>query len=321
METDIPTFYTHKTRPDWGMATLAWAKRDKRALLFDDGKLRRFKAAYYHLLEPVDLPLDEALARTEHMEQSLELHEARDVATQEAREQGKRLVTLKDQIAIFKHIFKGGFSDPEYISLYRHGENNNLKRHWDGTIEAAATGFEQERMAELLGKRDFTAIVTTFKEVLSSQPLTSGAKHIGILDRLPQGRDQQIAEALFAVLWEEGNYVERMNRLVKSLTMGDAIPSWPVATMAAALVHPNKHVAVKPSVFRAQMRWMAPNAKLKKDPDGPSYKRMRNMASRIAEALSDGDLTPNDMTDVHVFIWETMRPKAKDVLEQLRAMA
>ena len=125
--------------------------------------------------------------------------------------------------------------------------------------------------------------------------------------------------ALYELLYGESPFEARFSRYVSILTVaaGGRI-SWPLASVPAALVHPEEHVAIKPSVFRQQAAWMAPSMRYDANPQPKVYQRFRSMAQTIFDRLTEAGLKPRDMLDVRHFIWTTLRPKGLTMLEDMR---
>jgi len=316
---NLPRLFMHKKRKDWGLAILAWEGQEKRRFQFQDGKARTFKAGYYGLLQEVDEPLDVAQEVIAELEGKLDLTRARREVIERAKHDGRHIITFDDQWRIFEHLYPGGFQDPEFIADNRHSvEGKRRKSHVDPVLEEAQETFARERVAGLLEAGDFEQIYKDITSVLSSTSLSSGARHVGTLDKLPESRYEELANAMNGLLWGDGPLVPRVDAWIAALTINKSGPSWELMTALGALVHPDEHVCVKASAFRTQAKWMAPKLKLEATPDGATYDRVRAMSSMAMDRLREKGAEPRDLLDLNAFIWVTLRPKARELLEQLR---
>ncbi|TNF34653.1 MAG: hypothetical protein EP329_06990 [Deltaproteobacteria bacterium] len=315
----LPRLWMHKKRKDWGLAILAWEGQEKRRFQFQDGKARTFKAAFYGLLEEVDEPLDVTEEVVAELEGKLDLTRARREVIERAKHDGRHVVTFDDQWRIFEHLYPGGFEDPDYVAENRRDEEGKRRKsHVDPAVEEAQAAFEEERLRGLVAAGEATRVYDDLVAVLSNVSLASGARHVGMLAKLHESRHEAVAKALVGLLYGDGPLADRVDAWVGALSRGDEGPSWELATALPALVQPEEHVCVKASAFRTQARWMAPKLKLEAVPDGATYERVRAMAGHALERLQEKGAKPRDLLDVHAFVWLTLRPKAREILDQLR---
>jgi hypothetical protein len=316
----LPRLWMHKKRRDWGLAILAWEGQEKRRYQFQDGRARTFKQGFYSLLEEVDEPLDVTEGIVAELEGKLDLTRARREVIERAKSDGRHVVTFDDQWRIFEHLYPGGFQDPTYVSEQRHSEEEGKRRksHVDPVIEEAQQAFSKERLGELVAGGEADQVYSDVVAVLGSTSLSSGARHVGTLSKLPPSRFQDLGEALNDLLWGEGSLITRFDAWIAALTIGKDKPSWELATTLPALVQPEEHVSVKASAFRTQARWLAPKLKLETTPDGSTYDRVRAMSMQAMDRLRERKAIPRDMLDLNSFIWTTLRPKARELLDQLR---
>ena len=158
----------------------------------------------------------------------------------------------------------------------------------------------------------FEDVHSAVKSVLASTDLSRPSRDLPVLDGIEDGELPEFATALRAVLYEEGTpYSQRFTAWVKALGVAEA-PGWELATVLPALVHCDTHVAVLPSAFQSQARWMAPRLKLGKAPTASHYNRLRTMALSVRKGLIERtDSPPRDLVDVRDFIWQTLRPGAR----------
>ncbi|HBQ16325.1 MAG: hypothetical protein RLO52_10090 [Sandaracinaceae bacterium] len=314
----LEPLYTHTKRPDWGYAILAWEGREKRRYQFQDGQLRTFKKGWYDLLEPVDEPYDSARDIVRDLKSMLRIERVRR-APDPTPKSVNRIISFDDQVTIFEAFYPKGFEDEKWISDVRGGEGvNRLKRHRYPAHLEAAEKLEQSIVDGLMEKGDHAGLIELFKEVLSCTNLTT-SKDTASLRSLPEEHHEDFANAARELLYGEGPYESRFTRYVGILgrTPGERV-TWPLATAVPALVQPVQHVAIKPSVFRAQAQWMAPNLPYDAYPTADLYNRMHKMSTEVARRLEKAGHKPNDLLDIYDFIWTTLRPKGRKKLEELQ---
>jgi hypothetical protein len=309
--------YEHTKRPEWGLAILAWERNRRRAYQFQDGKLRLIKEGYYHLMQEVDRPADKALELAESLKDKLGVSEARREVVKKAKAKGKKVLTLKDQIAIFHALYPDGFHGEEWSTNIRgEGEGRRLKRHRDPAIIDAQEKLAEGPLKSLLEEGKHDEIAKVALEVLKRTSLVRPV-HLKPLKKLPEAQNEAFAEALYDLLWGSGPYAARFDAFVEAISPGRRGDCpWPLATAIPALVHTKEHVCVRPSSFRRQARWMAPRLEYSSTPEGKQYVRFRKMARAIRKRLKDAGLKPRDLIDVYDFVRLTLRPSAKKLLEQ-----
>lgn len=306
-----PTLMRHRARPDWGLAIKAWERDGQHGFQFEDGTLRKIAESHVGLLQPADVSLEAARVALAKLTELAGLTIARD---ERATRDGDPPLTLDDQVAIFLHQFAGGFDDPVWQKKQRGaGAKRPLKRHRDPAIAKAQELLSAAAFEELLAGMRHDEIVRRAVEVLESTSLVD-ARQIDALRGLPERFAHPFAEALRDVLYGEGRYELLLLRLLQPLRSAGET-SWAVATALAALVHPADHVCVRPSTFREQARWMAPQLVLQKHADPRQYLRLLGMAKTVADKLHERDLAPRDLLDVYDFMWFTLRPSARRLLE------
>ena len=272
-------------------------------------------------LEEVDRPVDVTASVVAELERMLEVSRGREKQIEQAQATGRTLITLEDQVKIFSLCYEQGFQDPAYEDDFRGVEGKSLKRHLDPAVEKAGEIFAEERLAELVEKDDVSAFLKETSELLGSTSLTSGKSHAGLFDAMPEANGKAFVKALQGLLYAETKVEQRFDALVAALSYGNTTPTWQLASAFGALALPMEHIYVRPSVFRDQARWMAPQLDDGSNVSGPVYARYRNMGMRIMKRLREAGLKPRDMLDVYGFMWTTLRPKGRELLEQAKAAA
>lgn len=305
---DLPTLYAHQKRPQWGLAILAKSTRKKSRYLFQDGRMRAFSNRFDHLLTPVDKPLDIATRITGQLSAQLD-----DGRTIKPVKRENRL-SFAEQIAIFEHLHPQGFEDEAYIHMCRTGPRRR-KRQREPLIAEAREMLSEERLRLAIETGDGTRVRDDALELLSKCTVVR-KRDRRPLEEMPAELHDEFARTLHAMLYGEGESFDRMTRYVASLDYNpDDRATWPLVTALPSLVHPERHIAVKRSVFRKQAAWMAPRLVVGKVPNAGKYKRVVNMALAIKQRLEEAGHTPRDLWDVHDFVWMTLRPKNLSLLE------
>ncbi len=314
---NAPTLYAHSKRPRWGFAILAWEGREQRRYQFQDGQLRTFKRGYYELLEEVEDPVERAVDIVRDLKAMLRIERGRREPgpTPKALEQ---MVSFEDQQRIFEALYPKGFEDPTWVSKIRGGsEGRRLKRHRDAAIADAHEKLSKEALDRAIEAGEHRAVVDAAKAVLGATDLT-GSKDTAALRHLPSSQEEAFALALRDLLYGEDCFARRFAALVHSLGQAeDHRVSWPLVSAFAALVHPDEHFAIKPSVTRQQARWISPGLVYDAHPTPELYRRMVAMAESVRARLERSGHTPRDLLDVYDFMATTLRPKAKALLAKL----
>lgn len=313
----LEPLYAHTKRPSWGFAILAWEGRENRRYQFQDGQLRTIQKGYYDLLAPVDEPYDSARDIVRDLKSMLRIERVRR-APEPTPKSLTSIVSFDDQVAIFESFYPEGFHDPGWLAEVRGAEDiERLKRHRDPAVAEAKEQLAQAPLDELLAAKDYQGVVERLKAALASTNLTS-SKDSAALRNLPAELEERLALSIRELLYGDGPYESRFTRWIDVLgqTPNERV-TWPLATAIAALVQPEEHVAIKPSVFRAQAQWMAPTMPYDASPNGELYGRLQKMAQEVQRRLEKAGHPPRDMLDVYDFVWTTLRPKGKKQLETM----
>jgi hypothetical protein len=303
-----PALYRHALRDAWGHAVLVWDRQDKRAFQFEDGQLRIFNEGFYHLIQEVDLPLDQARPVLAALDRIL----GRRVA---ARRQGlkrEQLLSFDDQLTLFRLQFPEGFQGPNWSRKVRgEGGGKALKRHRAPVIEAARQKLSAERLQKLLDAGKPGAVLDTVLKVLGCTSLVRPAT-VNKLRELDPGNRRAFAEALYQLLHGDGEHLLRLRDFLA--TLPDV--GWQLATALPALVDPQNQVCVVPARFRQQALWMMPSMQHSDRPQAGVYLRYLKMARAVRDRLEQAGLHPRDLMDVHDFICHTLQPSARKLLKQ-----
>ena len=292
----------HRKRKDWGVAALLWERDGKRGYQFADGNLRVFKQGFWDMFETAEAPGDgsaTAVRRLARLARAEDLTEA------------TRLPTLRDQIAMFRREFPGGFVSDAWQRNRRGAEaRTRLKRHRDPAIDDARW-LDPARLAPLISSFGWSEIHARLLRVLSATDLVASAQ-LRQLESLTPSRE--LGTSLSDWLSGDGDELElerRFNMLVRSL---GAAGKWPLVTAIAGLLDPEHHVCVRPSVFEIQAKMLLPNFRAAKRPTYAGYRDYLRVAQTVFDELAEAGLRPADFLDVHDFIADTLRPSARQQL-------
>lgn len=298
--------YRHRLRPEWGMAVLAWEENGRRGYQFDDGKLRVFRQGYYSLFDPV--------AEQGFAANALEDELLRVAGTTSAQPKGptlKAMYPFAVQLRIFRKLYPEGFAGHAWRKERRGLEGHSrLKRHRDAAIAEARALLGPERITQMCEEERYDDVIQAVVDVLGNTNIVSKAA----LDRIATMAEDAVgpvARALRDLIAGEKRYGTRFTRFVAALHAATGKrPSWRLATALPALVHPEKHVCVRKTVFLNQAATIEPDRRYANGPRRKAYKSFAEMARRTRDRLLDEGLNPRDLMDVYDFIWLTLRPAA-----------
>ena len=309
---DMHNLYIHRKRPNWGRAILAWEQGEKRGYQFEDGRLRIFKKGFYDMFDVVDAPEDDDSTLVSTLRSRARLIiERRDQAAEGNASTIEAPYPFEDQLKIFINVYPNGFTDESWTKDRRgEGAGRRLKRHRDPAIAQARADLAEDKVRDHLAAGDAAAIINAIVDNLQNCDLVQRSKTKSI-ERLQGAEATELAEAFVGMLYSEEPMSTRFKRYV------DAMPSndWRVITAPLALVQPEEHVCVRPSVFRKQAASIAPRSIYTARPSIHSYRDMRRMAQATFKQLEEAGQEPRDLLDIYDFIWITLRPSAEKHLD------
>lgn len=305
--------FRHAKRPSWGVGLWVAEGRSRRRLRFQDGELRAFKRGHYDKLVPVDpakVDVDDVFEELKGDEV-----EARAEKLARAKKASPPVMTFDQQVRVFRDLFPGGFEGEAWIEAHRTpSSGNGAKRHLDPTLALA-----KERLsAKVVKDADPLEVFDALLAVLDTTSLVA-RRRVLPLGMLGDDDKRALGTALADVLHGKARFRVRMERWLVALSnaVGRDM-SWPLATAPLGLVHPERHVVVKRSVFLLQGRAVAPDSVVKKRPSRRAYRHAKRIAIRTRDALAEAGESPRDLLDVRAFIWETLRPAGRRRLDEIR---
>ena len=310
------SMYVHRKRPQWGRAVVVWEANDKRGYQFEDGRLRVFKTNFCHLFDEVDVPDDgvsDVLRKTLRTRAKL-LIERKERTSSGETPGVDAPYPFEDQVTIFLAQYPDGFQDKAWVSKLRGVDaKRRLKRHRDSAIAEAQEAFSEEKLSAQIAAGDHSEVIDTLIDQLQSTSLVQRSKVKPLIGFDAEQR-VELAEAFFEVLYSDQPQVVTFKRYAQAF--GGAT-HWQLVTAPLALVQPDKHVCVRPSVFRKQAATMAPMALYSRDPSPHSYRDMRRVARATMEKLEEEGYKPRDFVDIYDFVWCTLRPSAEKYLDEV----
>ena len=311
--------FEHQKRREWGLGILAWEKSNRRGYVFENGHVRVLAEPFYALMREVDRPLDEVRALYKCLKP--ELDAARAEHGSEARTPRDTAVSMSfdDQVRVFRSEFPGGFNDARWLEKQRGREaTKRLATHRDAALVEAQEQLGARSLKARVAAHEYPAVHREILAVLKRTDLVP-ATELAAFDNGDPERQRTLVLAVLELLHGKGDFGTRLSRFLSAFQDAVGQPAgWHLATALPALVDPAEHVCIRPSVFRAQAKWMAPRLTIPKSPTAASYLRCQAMAKLISNKLVDSETPPRDMMDVHDFIRVTARPEAKRRLSEMK---
>lgn len=311
--------FVHSENPGWGVGLWVGEERTRRRMRFEDGELRVFKKGFYSFLEPVDPDRDDL---DEVFGSLIDEHEAvvAERRAEKARDEKPPVMSFEDQVRVFLHQYPQGFQDPAYIDAFR-GEKPYSKRQVNEELAMAAETLTRSVLRDKLAAEDFSGVVGSLLAILQRTMLVKPANGYRPLAKVESPAiEREIAVGVYALLYGEGRYRQRLRTWIHVLenALGSE-PSWGMATLFPALVFPEEHVCVKRRVLALQALEVRPGSTIPKKVNRRGYRKARRVARTTREKLVAAGLEPRDMLDVRRFIWDTLRPKALQIREELQS--
>ncbi len=225
-------------------------------------------------------------------------------------------LTLEEQLRIFVIQQPNGFPGATWQTSRRGVEAaRRLKRHRDPAIADARERLSEAAIDAAIAGERAGDIHAAALEILDSVDVVN-AKQVEPLKLLPEARHGAFVTALRELLWGDGNYDLRFERLVATLALtAKRGPSWQLATALPALVHPDQQICIRPSSFKKQALYMAPRLVYAVTPNASLYARYLDMARSVALRLTEADQPPADLWDVYDFMIDTLKPSAAKLLQ------
>lgn len=318
VQPSITPLVTHSKKQEWGRALLLWRRDEKRAYQFEDGNMRVFAERFCDFFQPTLEP-DPVLRQQLRDRAVAGGFMTETMAPGQAKKASAPRPSIADQVSVFGVLFEGGFQGDAWKDACRSREKGKtLKRHLDPVLARAQAELSEEALRALVEAGNPKAVVARVVDLVGGTTLATKAQLASVakLDA-----DAALATALIDYLHDVGGHARGpLDRLRLALAKhGLKNVPWTVLTAARAFVHPQSHVFVRPSVFRAQAKFSMPGFKLASVPTPDAYARCLEMAVGIQRELSKAGLHPRDLFDVVEFMRVTLARSQKD--ELMGAMA
>lgn len=303
--------YQHSKRKQWGLAVLAWERDGKRGYQFEDGELRAFPQQFWSLLVEAECPPDQAARLLAKLGRQSGAAKGGDGKAKE------RQLTFAEQLQVFLAEYPEGFAGAKWKDEHRgEGVPRRLKRHRDFAVAEAAELLSVEALDGLIAAGNHDEVARRLGEVVSGSDLVTRAQAEPIA-RAAASPD--LSKGVRDFLYGGGELEARFDELCRLLLeAGRKQLSWPLVTAVPAVVRPDAHVAVRPTVLGKQAQWAHPRLRWAAKPDGKAYARILAMAHTVRDALAGAGHPPKDLLDVYDFMLVTLRPAATKILTDVR---
>ena len=305
--------FQHEKRQEWGLAVLAWETSKKRGYVFENGQLRVLVQPFFAMMRQVDRPTEEVLALHETLQPELDAARAElGTVARPAARGSTPPISFEDQMTRFHEAFKEGFHDPDWVEQQR-GENarRRLTAHRDPAIADAQKLLAAKELEAQLDAKAYKAIYDGLMALLGRTDLVPAAEMKPLRGADP-AHQKALAQMVADLVHGAGEYGTRLEQFSSAFhrTFGSPV-GWQLATALPALLAPDEHIVVRPTVFRTLAKWMAPGASIPKTPSAVSYRRCLAMAQHLRSRLDEQGEKPRDLLDVYDFIRVTVRSNSK----------
>jgi hypothetical protein len=303
-----PRIFEHVSRKDWGRSVLVLEIPDKRTFLFEDGAERSFRPDYWHKMEIIEVPGNEAV-RIDRLARRNQAPPPGSTRKSKAPPK-KPDITFEQQVTHFMQLYPVGFEDESYIKAER-GERGtkSFEKLKDAALERAEELLSQKNLQELIDAGNYEDLHQMVYEFLTSTKSTTQKAEATRFKNMAENMRQTHAHALYDLLYGERTYPIRFDSLVAALDI-EGGATWPLCTLLPALVYPADHIFVKPTFFKKQALILDIDPKYDTTPNATTYEQFNETAKKTMALLQEAGQRPRDMWDVHVFICKTLSPKA-----------
>jgi hypothetical protein len=304
-----PQLFRHESRPDWGLATIAWERDGKRAYLFETGMVRVLAEPFYRFMLPVEAPREDQLAMLERLMVQVGVRDAQVVAPRASLPPSVHF-EIADQLAAFSEEAPGGFGEAWKKAVRGEGVARRLKRHRNPAIAHMQSAINVQSLEAALTSDNVIGVWLTICEVLEGTDLVA-AGPLAQLKKSSKRATPASVTALGEVLFGGGDFSDRFDRYVAALRrlLGRA-PSWELCTAILALSDPKTHVCVRRSSFQQQADWIMPELRGSAHPNSLTYGGFMRLSKAVCQQLELSGLAPEDYLDIYDFIKATTAPRA-----------
>jgi hypothetical protein len=301
----LPVLFAHATRKDWGLGVLAWDDGGKRGYLFEDGEERTMANGFHELMRKVE-PLS-----PEQKEASLRLRRTL-AARANARAEAVSGPSFSKQLATFRQTYAGGFFDPKWVVGTRgEGVEQRTPHHRAVLIREAREQLAAEALDPLLASHSFKQAWDLVLGVLAPTDLVP-AVQLKKLKSTDSEQQRELSVATRDLLHAKLPFDRRFDRFATALAAhsGEAL-RWEMATAVSAVVHPEDHACISPTVLRLQLKSIGSGASPATRPTSAAYARLMAVFRTVSKKLTEQGERPRDLMDVHDFMHFTLKAPAR----------
>lgn len=315
----LPSLFRHESRPDWGLATIAWERDGKRAYLFETGMLRVLAEPFYRFMVPVDSTKEKDLAILDRLMTQVDSRDAQMVSPRASLPPGTHF-GINEQLLVFREAHPNGFDATWQSSVRGEGAARRLKRHRNPGIVDMQAQINAASLEKALAASAFPDVWLAIADVLEATDLVPAAP-ITQLRKASRRATATTVNALGKVLFGAGEFPDRFDSYVTALQrMLGRAPSWELATAVLALSDPREYVCVRRSSLQQQADWIMPELRAGAKPNALTYGGFMSLAKVVCQQLESCGMTPQDYFDVYDFVKTTTAPRAIERMATQRAL-
>lgn len=294
-----PTVFRHTKRTQWGLGRVMSEGPHRRNLQFEDGHRRTIKRGYYHLLERVDRPDQDAKRTLDTLvEEAREAMGARATKNRRTAPAVAPGVAFEEQVVAFRALFTDGFRDAAWKSEVRGaGAKRALKRHRDVVAEAGPKVLGAEALRARLEAGEAQAAFEEMVGLLQKTDLAVVKTDVKPLKALGASDQEAVMQAVLRAV-ESPDASPRIDDLLSTLQRVNVKPTWTLLSALMTLSDPRKHGPVRSSLLRAQAKRLNIELTLPNPPSGRSFLAAQAVLDQVAMRLGEAGFEPADRIDV-----------------------
>lgn len=304
---------THADHPEWGRGVILpvqGGRADRIDISFEMGGRRTILRTFATKLKPVAMAADEAKLLGDRLASR---RSASGPVKTSSKKKPKGAVaavsfpTFEAQLAAFETAYPGGFRGEAF--------ERDVRGLPDAKRKKSDTGPALAEAAKSLGKQAFesqdaNALFEAAASLVKNTAFVHPLEGANLLGALKEEQRPAFVAALRDLLHGTDEEADRFDRFVSAIKLdGDKRPTWPLVTIFAALVHPTRHVCVKPTAFQKQAALLRVALDYQPLPTSTVYDRFLATVRKTEEALKNAGQSPRDLVDVASFIGVTQSAK------------
>lgn len=206
---------------------------------------------------------------------------------------GIKYQSLPQSIQFFLVEFPKGF----YGEKFKEHERD----YKDKAHALACELLGKEVFGDLLESENYAEIVKRALKVANATNLIFPNEKMALKDGLqPLYAQQSFSKSLYALLYSKDELASRFVGFSKVLENINAA-KWTTATYYLFIIHPDKHMFVKPTITQYSSELCGYEVNYKPQLNWLTYKSVLGFSEYIRSEISE--LNPRDMIDVQSFLW------------------